>query len=141
MNGAEFELAVSRHVWSVLQSRGFQMTTHISGRMYSVEFGSDTHVVSVSYEPGDDYLLVVIFTVRDGIRSNIDDRVATPRLSDLNARFLHASDADELTRRRSGAALGPEERRIQRIGAELAIVLPRYLQSLGKNAATGPALR
>jgi hypothetical protein len=95
--------------------------------MYSVEFGSDTHVVSVSYEPGDDYLLVVIFTVKDGIRSNIDDRAATPRLSDLNARFLHASDADELNRRRSEAALVPEERRIQCIGAELSIVLPRYL--------------
>ena len=95
--------------------------------MYSAEFTSATHVVSVSYEPGDDFLLVVIFTVKDGIRSNIDDRVATPRLSDLNARFLHASDADELNRRLSEGALGPEERRIQRIRAELSIVLPRYL--------------
>ena len=127
MNGADFETAVRRHVWSVLQPHGFQITTHISGRMYSVEFGSDTHVVSISYEPGDDYLLVVIFSVKDGIRSDIDDRVATPRLSDLNARFLHASDADELNRRRSEGALGPEERRIQRIGAELSIVLPRFL--------------
>ena len=127
MNGVEFVLAVRRYVGPVLERPGFQVTTDISGRMYSVEFGSDTHGVSVSYDPGDDFLLVVIFTVKGGIRSNIDDRVATPRLSDLNARFLHASDADELNRRRSEGALGPEERRIQRIGAELSIVLPRYL--------------
>ena len=49
MNGADFETAVRRHVWSVLQPHGFQITTHISGRMYSVEFGSDTHVVSMSH--------------------------------------------------------------------------------------------
>ena len=128
MDETEFEAAVRRHLLAVLEPHGFHLKPDVSGRMYSVEFGSDTHVVSVSYEPGDDYLLVAIFTVKDGIRSNIDDRVATPRLSDLNARFLHASDAGELTRRRSEGALGPEERRIQRIAAELSIVLPRYLR-------------
>ncbi|HET7203581.1 MAG TPA: hypothetical protein VFI92_09460, partial [Steroidobacteraceae bacterium] len=108
--------------------------------MYSVEFASTTHVVSVSYEPGDDYLLVVVFTVRDGVRSDIDDRRSSPRLPDLNRRFLHASDADELSHRRSGGVLDPEEQRIQRVGAELAIVLPRYLQSLGNDRARiGPA--
>jgi hypothetical protein len=141
MDDSKFVSLVCRYVRPALQPFGFSVQTAVSGRTFSAEFISKDLVVSIAYEPGDDYLLVAIFTVDDGIRSNIDDRIATPRLSDLNSRFLQASDADELTRRRYDGALGPEERRMQRIGAELAIVLPRYLQSLGKNEATGPALR
>ena len=141
MDDSEFVSSVCRYVRPALRPFGFSIATAVSGRTFSAEFISEDLVVSIAYEPGDDYLMVVVFTVNDGVRSHIDDRIATPRLSDLNFRFLRASDADELARRRYDGALGPEERRIQRIGAELAIVLPRYLQSLGKHGTTGPALR
>ena len=130
MNGEQFELAVHEHVAPALLKLGFELQTSISGKIYSAEFLSPRLIVSVSFEPGDDYFLVVVFTVSNGHRSDIDDRSTTPRLSDLNSRFLTAADSHALARIRSGQAIGSEEQRIRRIGAELSLVLPRYMDIL-----------
>jgi hypothetical protein len=128
VNGNEFVSAATRFLLPLLAPMGFSMATTVSGRLYSAEFISPTHVVSISFEPGDDYWLVLIFTVKNGVRSDIDDRIATPRLADLNAKFLARDDgaALEMIRQRD-PAIDPAERKIQRISAELALVLPRYL--------------
>jgi hypothetical protein len=140
MNGADFELAIRRHVLPALQPLGFELKAdgvRSSGRLYSADFTSPHYVVSISFEPGDDYLLVVVFTVKNGMRSNIDDRQATPRLADLNARYLGAEDAEALQASHPDARpLDDEERRVRRVGAELAIVLPRYMRHHRASAGT-----
>ena len=80
MDASDFTSAAARILLPVLAPMGFQMKTETSGRVYAVEFESPSHVVSVSFEPGEDH-----------------------------------TDA--------------ASRRFRRIGAELAIVLPRYLAS------------
>ena len=81
MNADEFVAAVRCHVAPALETCGFQLRTSVSGRMYDAEFDSPGLIVSISYEPGDDFFLVVVFQLVDGRRSDIDDRDATPRLS------------------------------------------------------------
>lgn len=130
MNGDEFREAVTRHLTPVLEPLGFATDFKISGRAYGAEFRSAQHVVSVSYEPGDDYFLILVFTITDGVRSHFDDRTASPRLADLNARFLGPGDVPALEAiKQRPLPADPVERRIQRAAAELAIVLPRYLAS------------
>lgn len=130
MNGNEFVSAATRFLLPVLAPMGFSMATTVSGRLYCAEFISPTHIVSISFEPGDDYWLVLIFTVKNGVRSDIDDRIATPRLADLNAKFLGRDDGATLEMiRRRDPTIDAAERKIQRISAELAVVLPRYLAS------------
>jgi hypothetical protein len=76
-------------------------------------------------------LLILVFTVRDGALSAIDDRKATPRLSDLNSAFMrYVSDVE---RRENEAeftgieATGPMETSLLKAAKELRLVLPKYL--------------
>ncbi len=134
MNGVEFVQAIRREVLPVLEPLGFRLETSVSGRMYSAEFVTPTHVVSISYEPGDDYFLVLVFTVIDGKRSDIDDVARTPRLNNLNQRYLGPEGAAKLR-----LALGEREspdpllRKIRKAAAELAVVLPRHLEHAGSH--------
>src|SRR4030095_346801 len=68
---------------------------HVSGRLYEVTFSGSQHVVSISYEPGDDTFFVMIFTRNAGQLSAIDDRLKTPRLTDLNKRYMHLITTEE----------------------------------------------
>jgi hypothetical protein len=124
----DFTEAVSRHLIPVLAPMGFRSSIHVSGRLYAAEFSTPTHVVSISFEPGDDYWLVVVFTVNDGVQSEIDDPKTTPRLADLNAKYLTTEDGLRLKALRQ-TPLGDNHiaRKMQRIAAELAVVLPRYM--------------
>jgi hypothetical protein len=134
-----FTSAASRILLPVLEPMGFRLQTHVSGRLCLAEYASTSHVVSVSYEPGDDYWVVVVYSVRDGVRSDYDDPAATPRLGDLNARFLTQEDGATLRELRKDEAKEPDEvsRRFRRIAGELAIVLPRYISSSSQPASGG----
>jgi hypothetical protein len=128
MNGNTFVATVKELLCPTLEPLGFVLHSSVSGRMYLAEFVSPTHVASISFEPGDDYLLVVIFTVDNGERSELDDRNATPRLSDLNRRFLSASDAQVLHDQMLGRHCEDADTgRLAKAARELAVVLPRYL--------------
>jgi len=128
MDSEVFLDVVRTLVGPALQPLGFVLHTTVSGRMYLAEFVSPTHIASISFEPGDDYLLVAIFTVTDGVRSNIDDREHTPLLSDLNRRFLSPSEIDALHRSPTmECAQCATAMRLVKAARELAVVLPRYL--------------
>lgn len=128
MNGETFVATVERLLAPALAPLGFLLHSSVSGRLYLVEFVSPHHVLSISFEPGDEFLQAVVFTVAEGTRSDSDDRTATPRLSDLNQRFLRPQDAQALIEASHDLQLNdPSMARLIKLARELAIVVPRYL--------------
>ena len=103
----------------------------ISGRLYDATFTSPSHLVSISYEPGDDAFFVMVFSRCDGRLSNIDDRSKTPRLEDLNKRYMNSISSED--RRKSELEFAEVvvrddvERRLLKFAKELRLVLPKYL--------------
>lgn len=137
MNAEAFHDVVRRLISPALEPLGFVLQMSVSGRMYSAEFVSPDHVASISFEPGDDYLLVVVFTVTDGVRSDLDDRQRTPRLCDLNRRFMSPAEIEQLHRSPTLECTGyPSTAKLVKSARELAVVLPRYVtirtQGLGR---------
>jgi hypothetical protein len=90
--------------------------------------------VSVSYEPGDEVLFVMVFKRENGELSDIDDRSNTPRLSDLNMRYMHTVTKEErLENEVSFRAIEPrdnEEKSVLKAARELRLVLPKYLHDV-----------
>lgn len=132
MNGKEFVHFVDRVFGPFLKNMGFlNREESISGRYYRVSFASQRNAVSISFEPGDSMLLILVFTVRDGALSAIDDRNATPRSSDLNAAFMrYVSDVERGENEAEFAgieATGPTETSLLKAAKELRLVLPKYL--------------
>jgi hypothetical protein len=132
MSGQGFLRIVRRGFAPFLKELGFTMDTPcVSGRLYRATFTSSEEVVSVSYEPGDEVLFVMVFTRQNGRLSDIDDRSNTPRLSDLNMRYMHTITKEE--RRANEVLFGPieprdnEERSLLKAAKELRLVLPKYL--------------
>jgi hypothetical protein len=65
MTGRDFERIVTRAYTPFLTELGFLVEApHISGRFYAVCFASDTHRVSLSYEPGDDWANLSVHRLR-----------------------------------------------------------------------------
>lgn len=128
MDSETFLEVVRRLISPALEPLGFVLHTSVSGRLYSAEFVSPAYVASISFEPGDDCLLVAVFTVTNGVRSDLDDRERTPRLSDLNRRFLSPSELEELHRSPTMDYVdNPSARKLVKAARELAVVLPRYV--------------
>jgi hypothetical protein len=114
---------------------GFSLSkTETSGRLYDVVFTASKHAVSISYEPGDNWLLVIVHTIRNGEMSRIDDRKNTPRLADLNARYMQWVTPEQLRAAKTAIDTIPfdeAERRLLKSALELRLVLPRYLEEQG----------
>jgi hypothetical protein len=128
MNSDQFVAAVKSVLRPSLEPMGFRISTKTSGRAYDAECASDDFVAIVSFEPGDSFLLVAVLSVENGNRSSLDDREASPRLSDLNRRFLDPADVDRLELARSGDPLtDPEMARVVSAMRQLCLVLPKYV--------------
>jgi hypothetical protein len=103
----------------------------ISGRHYHVQFQDITHVISVSYEPGDEALFIML-REREGDRlSDIDDRLKSPRLGDLNRLYMHAITVEDRERSKvlfdSIMVHDKAEQLLVKSAQELYLVLPRHL--------------
>jgi hypothetical protein len=132
MNGSDFVRLVKTVFAPFLVALGFtRLPERISGRLYSVDFARHDFVVSIFFEPGDKYAEVVIFKWKDGIRSLYDDRTATPRLSDLNQKYMgQISDSDRAANDAFFAAFpgrDADEKQLVRFAKHLRLVLPIYL--------------
>jgi hypothetical protein len=132
MNGQDFLRITDEAFGPFLKGLGFVIEEpSISGRFYRVGFTSPAHTVSVSYEPGDDALFVMVFSREKGELSEIDDRTKTPRLSDLNSRYMGTVTNEERTENEaifeSVVANDQEERLLLKAAKELRLVLPKYL--------------
>ena len=68
---------------------------HLSGRYYRVTFVGDLHTLLITFEPGDEQLIVMLLRNGDSDLKAIDDPAKTPRLSNLVARYLPAVTAQE----------------------------------------------
>jgi hypothetical protein len=117
-----------------LKELGFVMDCpSINGRFYHVDFTSIKHTVSISYEPGDDALFVMVFGRVNGELTDIDDRQKTARLTDLNARYMPLITKDEYVRNKavfsSVKVRNKEESALLKAARELRLVLPKYLRS------------
>lgn len=134
MNGEDFARIAGEALAPFLAELGFAMEEpSISGRHYRVRFLGSDHAVSVSYEPGDEALFVMVFGYKDGEVSDIDDREATLRLADLNRRFMHEVSEEEFVANDAYFESVPigdeEERRVLKAARELRLVLPRLFSS------------
>ena len=134
MNGQDFLRIANEAFVPFLKGLGFVMDEpSISGRFYRVSFTGYAHAVSVSYEPGDDALFVMVFSRKNGELSDIDDRTKTPRLADLNSRYMATVTNEERTENEtvfeSVTANDKEERLLLKAAKELRLVLPKYLRS------------
>lgn len=85
------------------------------------------HVVSVSYEPGDSEPAVMVYSLERGVRSNPDDRRATPRLSDLDRAYARSGQPALATTPTTFDANDHVAMRLTKMAAELGVVLPWYL--------------
>jgi hypothetical protein len=134
MNGQDFLRIANEAFVPFLKGLGFVMDEpSISGRFYRVSFTGSDHAVSVSYEPGDDALFVMVFTRKNGELSDIDDRTKTPRLADLNSRYMATVTNDERIENEavfeSVVVNDKDERLLLKAAKELHLVLPKYLRS------------
>jgi hypothetical protein len=99
MNGLGFFRLIDEAFAPFLTHLGLSMNSpRISGRFYAATFSNETHSVDISFEPGDKRFLVLVFSKKNGKSSDIDDRVKTLRLADLNNRYMQ-----ELTREERSA--------------------------------------
>jgi hypothetical protein len=105
--------------------------TDIQGREYSVSFTGPANTVVVSYEPGDEAFFVFVFGRKGKHLTDIDDSSQTPRLSDLNTKFMKGITPAE--RSHSDASFGTiatgdrKEEELVKAAKELRLVLPRHL--------------
>lgn len=134
MNGKDFMRITSAAFTPFLTKLGFKVDEpSVSGRYYRTSFTGLSHAVSVSYEPGDNALFVIVFIRNNGELSDVDDSTKTLRLVDLNRRYMSAVTAEERAENeaffRSVDAKDEEERVVLKAAKELRLVLPRYLQN------------
>jgi hypothetical protein len=132
MNGQDFLRIVNEAFAPFLKDLGFTMDTpSISGRLYRASFTGQNHSVSVSFEPGDESFFVLVFSREHGELSDMDDRLKTPRLSDLNNRYMSTVSSEERAANeaafKSVVARDDEERNLLKSAKELRLVLPKYL--------------
>lgn len=134
MNSRGFLRIANEAFAPFLSQLGFEMEKPtLSGRYYQASFIGCGHSVIVTYEPGDEALFVIVPSCRNGQFSNIDDRGKTPRLADLNDRYMPTITKEE---RAENARLfehivanDKEERQLLKAALELCLVLPKYLLS------------
>lgn len=132
MNGQDSLRIVNEAYAPFLKELGFSMEApSISARLYRATFTGPKHSVSVSFEPGDGAFFVLVFSREHGELSDMDDRLKTPRLSDLNSRYMNMVSSEERTANeaafKSVVARDNEERVLLKAAKELRLVLPKYL--------------
>jgi hypothetical protein len=132
MNGQNFLRIINEAFVPFLSDLEFMMDApSISGRYYHVQFRNIAHVISVSYEPGDEALFIML-REREGDRlSDIDNRLKSPRLDDLSKLYMHTITVEK--RERSKALFDSimvhdkAEQLLVKSAQELYLVLPKYL--------------
>lgn len=132
MNGQDFLRVATEAFAPFLSELGFSMDEpSISGRFYRASFSGPRYSVSVSFEPGDEALFVAVFSRSELGLSDMDDRLSTPRLSDLNRRYMSTVTKEERFANEavfaSVVARDDEEKALVKAAKELRLVLPKYL--------------
>jgi hypothetical protein len=133
MNSQDFLQIINEAYAPFLSELGLVLETPlVSGRYYRANIVGPKHAVSVSFEPGDRAFIVLVFSRENGRLSDIDDRLKTPRLSDLNSRFMNCVSNEERTANEAMfkyiVVRDEEEKLMLKFAKELRLVLPKYLK-------------
>jgi hypothetical protein len=132
MNDQDFSRIIDQAFTPFLKELGFvAQPKAISGRAYIVEFVGKAWTLSVSFEPGDDYFSVMLLNNEMRGLAAMDDRQKTPRLSDLNNRYMALVtqlDREENEAIFSGITVRDSlERQLLKFAKDLRLVLPKHL--------------
>ena len=133
MNSHDFLRIVDQAFAPFLRVLGFLAETPmIYGRLFEATFTGPHHVVSVTFESGDDFQAIYIFTRKGAGRSSIDSPTETPRLPDLNRRYMAlVTEAEHAANQTFFCGVRPQddtERALLKAAKDLRPVLPRYLR-------------
>ncbi len=132
MNDQDFSRIIDQAFTPFLKELGFvTQPKAISGRAYMVEFVGNLWTLSVSFEPGDNYFSVILLNNRMRGLAAMDDPQKSPRLSDLNTRYMGKVAPAEREANEAFFAnvevANPFERQLLKFAKDLRLVLPKYL--------------
>jgi hypothetical protein len=135
MDAESFVRIVQSAFSPFLSELGFHMEPPLlGGKFYKASFKSSDLVVSIYFEPGESFLLIPIFSVNDGKLSDIDDRSATPRIEDLNRRYMPLITPGDREKKAKNfdfvSANDDEEKMLLKRAEDLSHVLPMYLKDV-----------
>lgn len=132
MNDQGFLRIINEAFTPFLAEMGFSMEKpEISGRWYHIEFTGKSHSVSISFEPGDEAFFLMIYTLGHKQLSDIDDSSITPRLFDLNRRYMSTVSTKERAANEAAfegiVVRDRQEEVLLKAAKELRLVLPKHL--------------
>lgn len=136
MNGTDFENLALRAFTPFLSELGFRAEpTHISGRHFRSNYVSKQHTLMISFEPGDNMLTVMLITNEANDLASMDDRSKSPRLSDLNSRYMSCITAsDRANNEAFFAKIEPRDENeyaVVKAAKELRLVLHHHINNQG----------
>lgn len=141
MNGNSFGSLIDSAFCPFLSELGFTFqSAHLSGRYYRATFVESRYTLIVTFEPGDEEVIVMLLTNGDDSLKAIDDSAKTPRLGDLNARYM--SETTVRARTENDVYFGQFERtdqaekKLLKCAKDLRLVLPLHLgKSVGSDVS------
>lgn len=141
MNRNSFSSLIDSAFCPFLSELGFTFqSAHLSGRYYRATFVESRYTLIVTFEPGDEEVIVMLLTNGDDSLKAIDDSAKTPRLGDLNARYMSETTASARTE--NDAYFGqferadPAEKILLESAKNLRLVLPLHLgKSVSREAS------
>lgn len=134
MNGETFANIINSAFRPFLSELGFTMDPlHVSGRCYGAIFNNSHYKLLISFEPGDENTAVMLVTIGDDDLKAIDDTARTPRLADLNSRYMPSVSADAHSENeayfKSLTVTDPIESNLLKCAKDLRLVLPLHLST------------
>jgi len=133
MDGNSFLRLINHAFVPFMNKLGFSLELpHISGRYYRARFISLRHMVSLTFEPGDEVHFVMVHGLKDGIATEIDDKQMAPRLADLNKQFMAKIDSESRSKNETFFSLIPtadrDEQMLLKAAKDLRLVLPMHIK-------------
>ena len=134
MNGQDFSCLIDVAFVPFLSELGFSVQPlHVSGRYYRASFIGSRYTLLITFEPGDEQVMVMLLENGDDDLRSIDDPMKTLRLSHLNARYMGQVTAE--SRSKNEAFFSTVEvndaaaRSLLKCAKDLRLVLPLHLAS------------
>lgn len=132
MNGLRFKELIGNLYQPFMADMGFQMhPIFVSGRYYRASFIGHQRKLTVTFEPGEDQISIMLINNGDADILSIDDPERTPRLSHLNKKYMSAVTSAERSENElyfgSFKSLDHVEDKLIKCAKDLRLVLPRHL--------------